>query len=123
MKTTIKIILLIILFPSFAYSGEIYGCIKKDRKFVKKGVEIKITPDSNKGNAYLTNTDEYGTYSLYVPETGSCILNMKYNERPVYIFISEDMKMQDFLVYSYEGSVQYDFFIKEENGEYLLRRK
>ena len=122
MKTTIKIILLIILFPSFAYSGEIYGCIKKDGKFVGKGGEIKITPDSNKGNAYLTNTDVYGTYRLYVPETESCKLNMKYKERPVYIVISEE-KTQDFLVYSYEGSVQYDFFIKEENGEYFLRRK
>ena len=122
MKTNLMIILLMVLFPSCAFSGEIYGCIKKDGKFVGKGVEIKITPDSNKGNAYLTNTDVYGTYRLYVPETESCKLNMKYKERPVYIVISEE-KTQDFLVYYYEGSVQYDFFIKEENGEYFLRRK
>lgn len=123
MKASIALILLGMLFPSFAYSGEIYGCIKKDGKFIGKGVKIKITPDSNKGNAYLTNTDVYGTYSLYIPETGSCILNMKYKERPVYIFISEDMKMQDFLVYSYEGSVQYNFSIEEKDGQYFLRRK
>jgi len=123
MKASITLILLGMLFPSFVFSGEIYGCIKKDGKFVKEGVEIKITPDSNKGNAYLTKTDVHGTYSLYVPETGSCILNMKYKERPVYIFISEDMKMQDFLVYSYEGSVQYNFSIEEKDGQYFLRRK
>lgn len=82
-------------------------------------MEIKITPDSNKGNSYLTNTDVYGTYSLYVPETGSCILNMKYKEQPVCIFINE----KDFLVYSYEGSVQYNFSIEEKDGQYFLRRK
>jgi len=123
MKASITLILLGMLFPSFVFSGEIYGCIKKDGKFVKEGVEIKITPDSNKGNVYPANTDVHGTYSLCVPETGSCILNMKYKERPVYIFISEDMKMQDFLVYSYEGSVQYNFSIEEKDGQYFLRRK
>lgn len=126
MKTTIKIILLIILFPSFAYSGEIYGCIKKGGKFIKEErVKIKIIPDSNKEKTYSTDTDGYGIYRLNVPETGSCILNMTYKERPVYIVISEE-KTQDFLVYSYEGSVQYDFFIeeiKESDGEYSFRRK
>ena len=42
MKTTIKIILLIILFPSFAYSGEIYGNIKLKNKFIGKGTHIEI---------------------------------------------------------------------------------
>src|SRR3972149_1279474 len=42
MKKTIKIILLIILFPSFAYSGEIYGNIKLKNKFIGKGTHIEI---------------------------------------------------------------------------------
>lgn len=127
MKTTIKIILLIILFPSFAYSGEIYGCIKKGGKFIKEErVKIKIIPDSNKEKTYSTDTDGYGIYRLNVPETESCILNMTYKEQPVYFININGDKEQDFLVYSFGGSVQYDFFIeeiKESDGEYSFRRK
>ena len=121
------IILLTTLFPSIVYSGEIYGCIKKGGKFIKEKkeerVKIKIIPKSNKEKTYSTDTDEYGIYRLYVPETGSCILNMEYQKRPVYTSVSKEEKKPDFLVYSYKGSVQYDFFIEEKDGEYLLRRK
>lgn len=142
------IILLTTLFPTIVHSGEIFGCIKLGKKLIGKGVTIEIKPEDKTQLIEIietdvnllkiknplqtvetqpirtTKTDEYGTYSLYVPETGSCILNMKYKEQPVYIFISKDMKTQDVLVYSFEGSVQYDFFIIEEKkGEYSLRRK
>lgn len=118
------IILLTTLFPSIVYSGEIYGCIKKGGKFIKEErVKIKIIPDSNKEKTYSIDTDEFGIYRLCVPETGSCILNMEYMKKPVYASISKEEKKPDFLVYSYKGSVQYDFFIEEIYGEYLLRRK
>jgi len=122
MKASITLILLIILFPSFAYSGEIYGCIKKENKFIREGVKIEITPES-KTKPYSANTDGYGTYRLYVPETGKCTLRMTYKEQPVYFININGEKEQDFLVYSYEGSVQYNFSIEEKDGQYFLRRK
>lgn len=61
--------------------------------------------------------------SLSVPETGKCTLRMTYNEQPVYFININGEKEQDVLVYSFKGSVQYDFFIEEKDGQYFLRRK
>jgi hypothetical protein len=150
MKIAIMFILLLTpLFPSIVHSGEIFGCIKLGKNFIGKGVTIEIKPEDKTKLIEIietdvnllkiknplqtveiqpkpigtTKTDEYGTYRLSVPETGSCILNMKYKERPVYTSVSKEEKKPDFLVYFYKGSVQYDFFIEEKDGEYLLRRK
>src|SRR3990167_7142634 len=61
----------------------------------------------------FTKTDEYGTYSLCVPEKGGFILKVVY----------KGQLTPDFLVYSYESSVQYNFSIEEKDGQYSLRRK
>ena len=175
MKTTITAIFLIVLFPSFSFSGEIYGCIKEGRKFIGEGAKVEIKYDDNadsinideyspcnlyapeKGRCILkmyykgqiapnfilfsffpfageiyeciegrrlidarvtvkitpdvsTETDKYGTYSLYVPKEGRCILKVHYKGQTT----------QDFRVRSYESSVQYDLLLKMEEGKYIL---
>ena len=42
MKTNLMIILLMVLFPSCAFSGEIYGCIKKGKKFIISPLLVKL---------------------------------------------------------------------------------
>lgn len=139
MKTTIIAILLIILFPSFAFSGEIYGCIKKGKKFIRDEnikIRIEITPDGDKEITYSSipmdkcgtysgSLDKYGTYRLYVNENGKCLLKL-------YVVYGEENEKekkqigdkQGMAVYSYENSVRYDLLIKEEgDGKYSLWRK
>ena len=112
MKTIITLLLLIVFFPSLAFAGEIYGCIKKGKKFIGKGVKVEITSEDK--TYPPTETDEYGTYSLSVPKKGGFIIKVHYKGQTT----------SGFLVYSYEGSVQYNFSIIEENdGKYSLRRE
>lgn len=47
MKASITLILLVMLFPSFVFSGEIYGIIRESGKAVGQGVRIEITSNNN----------------------------------------------------------------------------
>lgn len=112
MKTITMLLLFMgVFFPSFTFAGEIYGCIKKGKKFIEKGVRIEIASEDK--TYPPTETDEYGTYSLCVPEKGRFILKVDY----------KGQLTPDFVVYSYENSVQYNFSIEEKDGQYFLRRK
>ena len=113
MKTNLMIILLMVLFPSCAFSGEIYGCIKKGKKFIDKGVRVEITSEDKTYPPTETYTDDYGTYSLCVPDKGRLILKVNY----------EGQLTPGFVVYSYENSVQYNFSLEEKDGQYSLRRE
>ncbi|HHT9123422.1 MAG TPA: hypothetical protein ACFYEF_11190 [Candidatus Wunengus sp. YC63] len=137
MKTILMIILLMVLFPSFACSGEIYGCIKKGKKLIRDEnikIRIEITPDGDKEITYSTphkcgtynaSLDKFGTYRLYVNENGKCLLKL-------YVVLGEENEEQKtqigdergMAVYSYENSVRYDLLIKEEDdGKHSLWRK
>lgn len=140
------IILLTTLFPSIVHSGEIFGCIKLEKKlgnklkkeFIGKVVTIRIKPEIGTGTAYKTDTgefdadtvyetDEYGVYSIYIERKGLHYINMKYIRdnatHTVYIPTKDkDGKyMEDVAVYLSEESVQYDFIIYKENGLYFTR--
>lgn len=109
MKASITLILLGMLFPSFVFSGEIYGIIRESGKSVGQGVRIEITSNNN---SYSEETDKYGSYRIYVPEKGQCLLKLYYKEQSPVIAI-----------YSYENSVQYDLILEKKDGQYSLRRK
>lgn len=123
MKTIITILLLIVLLPSLAFGGKIYGIIKEGGKSVPKGIEVKITTiaDSSKVVA-SAQTDKSGLYRLYVKRTG------KFN-----LVVSDTLHhKRDTLsipIRSYRKSVRYNLVIqkvKQEKGQlarYILRRE
>lgn len=113
MKVSITLILLGMLFPSFAYSGEIYGSIKVGNSPVRRGVVVEARPDTNKQKPYYARIGRYGSYSLYVPEKGRCILKVYYKQ-------PSSLKIA---VYSYDEPVQYDLFLEKKNGQYFLQRE
>jgi hypothetical protein len=96
--------------PSFASAGEIYGSIKEGKKSVGKGVTVEIIAAS--GRRYVTKTDKYSSYRLYVRERGKCILKVYYN--------GQSPQIQ---VHSYKGPVRYDLVLEKRKGKYILRRK
>jgi hypothetical protein len=118
MKTIIAILLLIVLVPSLAVAGKIYGIIKEGGKSVPKGIEVRITtiPDKPKLVA-RTQTDKNGLYRLYVKRTG------KFN-----LVVSDTLAhKRDTLsipIRSYRKSVRYNLLIqKDKHGKYTLKRE
>jgi len=102
-------LLLIILLPSFAFAGEVYGSIEVDGRSVGAGVGVDITCGNHV--PYATVTDRYGSYSIYVNDTGNCRLTVHYASQP------------QIDVYSYPSSVRYDLVLQGNGGQYSLKRK
>ena len=100
---------LVILFITCSYAGEIFGTLREEGKTVKKGVKIEIISPKKK---YSTETDNYGSYRLFVVEKGKCLLKAYYNE-----------KIPTFELYSYDKSTRYDFLIEKKDTTYTLKRK
>ena len=110
MKTIPILIALLVCVPSFAYGGEVYGTLTEGDRSVGGGAQVEVTCA---GKTYPRNTtDQYGSYRLYVQETGKCTLKVHYKEQSPSTEIS-----------SYEKSVRYDLVLEKKDGQYMLRRK
>lgn len=111
MKATRFLLLLILLFPTSAFAGKIFGQLTHGGRSVGRGVEVQITCGSS--GPYSASTDEYGAYSMSVPRQ-RCELRVKYpNERwtPPFSVVSSD------------DPARYDFDLVNEDGRYILKRR
>lgn len=104
MKRTVLGLAVFSLLPTLAAAGEIFGTIKEGGK-PADGVTVEIRSPAR---VYITKTDKYGSYSVYVPEAGKCRLAVKTNGGAPSIE-----------VYSYEKSARYDLVVEGQS----LRRK
>ena len=109
MKRIATLVLLLALFPSFGFAGEIYGSLTEGEKSIGEGVQVEAMC-ANK--SYPTSTDKYGSYRFFVQEKGRCVLKVHYKQQSPTIEIS-----------SYETSVRYDLVLEKKDGQYFLRRK
>jgi hypothetical protein len=90
-------------------AGEFFGSIKAEGKAAPKGVKIEIvSPDST----FTAETDNYGSYRLYVPAKGKCQLKVHYKGQTPSI-----------QVFSYPKSTRYDFSVEKKDTTFLLKRK
>lgn len=103
------ILLLLMLVPEFTVAGEIRGAVMHGGKSAGPGVDIEVHCGDK---AYTTTTDKYGSYRLFLPESGTCRLQVKYqNQSP-----SRD-------IVSFDGSTRYDLTLDKEGDQYMLRRQ
>ena len=109
MKVIPGLVFLILLLPASVAAGEIYGSIKGGGKSIGQGVKVEIGYGPN---VYSTETDRYGSYRLYVPEKGKCLLTVRYQQ-----------PFPSIEIYSYEGSVRYNLVLEKQDGKYSLRRE
>jgi hypothetical protein len=87
------------------FAGEIYGTIRESGSPVK-GASVAVEC----GNIpYPTQTDNYGSYRVFVPVNGKCSLTVTYRE----------VTSRGFSVFSYTDPVRYEF---EWNRGQLRRR-
>lgn len=113
MKTSRIFVLLVMLSPSVVFAGGIYGTIKEGGRPVEERIKVEIVNPNDPCDVLAsTETDEDGSYNLYVEGDGRFKLIVHY-----------EGQTPDIDVYLYEESVQYNLVLeKKENGEYSLRR-
>jgi hypothetical protein len=93
------------------FAAQIVGTVREGGKSGLANMEIQITCSA--GQPHVTRTDPYGSYSVYVGETGKCTFAINYNGRE----LSAD-------VYSYADPVHADFdVVRDQNGNPVLRRR
>jgi hypothetical protein len=118
MKTVTVILLLIVLLPSIALAGKIYGIIKEGGKPVRPGIEVRITTISDKSKVVASGqTDKDGLYRLYIKRTGKFDLAVRDSLRHKRDTLSISIR-------SYRKSVRYNLVIqKDKQGKYILKRE
>lgn len=107
MKKVLTLLSLIILYPTFAFSGEVYGNIQPQNP----NSPLRVTCPG--GFSQVFYADSYSSYRIYIPQSASCTIEVMYQNKwtnPLNIFVSDN-------------SLRYDLAIKPVgNGEYLLER-
>lgn len=114
MRRIAILLLLILLFPTFAVAGQIFGSLKENNTSVGKGVGIRIQC-GEKVNPYEGESDSYGSYSVYVPQPGKCAFTVYYAGQwslPYDIYSDQT------------DPVRYDFeLVRQHDRSFKLERK
>ena len=90
-----------------ALAGEIYGTVKEGGKPIKAGTKVEVK--CAKGS-YSAETDNLGSYRLFVPEQGKCALSVKSGDG------SPQMPVN-----SFEDSARYNLVLEKKDGKSSLR--
>ena len=109
MRNAFLLAFLVLWFSSAARAGKIYGSVSEGGKPVAQGVKIEVGCGANN---YAAVTDAYGSFKLFVPDKGKCLLKVNYQGQA-----------PSFEINSYEGSVQYDLILEKQGSQYTLRRR
>lgn len=103
-------VLALLVFPGIALGGQVYGKLKEAGRSVPEG--IVVTVSCAKATPYSTKTDRYGSYRVYVPETGRCKLTVKKGGRS-----------GEYTIRSSKDPVRYNFELVRKGNTYSLKRK
>ena len=109
MRRAFIVALLMLGLSSLAFAGKIYGSITEAGKPVASGVKVEVTCG---GKSYAAQTDAYGSFKVFVPDKGKCMLKVFYQGQT-----------PSFEINSYEGAAQYDLILENTGGQYTLKRK
>jgi hypothetical protein len=113
MKAISFVLPLILVFPTSAFAGKIFGNLTEGGRSVGQGIEVQIT--CGRGSPISTRTDVYGAYSFNAPK-GMCGLSVKYPN-------PNDQWTAPFSVVSPDDPARYDFDLVNEGGRYVLKRR
>ena len=101
--------LILLMLPSAALAGEMYGTITEGGKSIGEGVAVEAKCSQG---AYSAKTDKSGTYHLVAKESGKCQLTVRYKSQSPSVEVA-----------SYDEGVQVDLVLESKGGSYVLRRK
>ena len=110
MKAIRLLLISILLSPTVAYGGQIYGTLTVNNKPVGRGVKVALVCGTTIGPG---ETDDYGAYKVFVGAKGKCTLKVIYDRQEL-----------SFAVFSYDDPVRYDFdVVRGGDGKYFLKRR
>jgi hypothetical protein len=108
-----SLLLVILLLPTIASASQIYGSLKEGQTPVHEGVQVQITCGGDpSAPPYSGQTDAYGSYSINVRETGSCLLKVLYGGCT-----------PTFQIYSENDPIRYDFVLIQHQRTCVLQRR
>lgn len=109
MKAIRLLLFSVLLSPTVAYGGQIFGTLTADNKPVGRAVKVSVLCGATNGAG---ETDDYGSYKVFVPK-GKCVLKVYYGGQWL-----------EFAIYSYDDPVRYDFdVVRGGDGRYFLKRR
>jgi hypothetical protein len=109
MKTTVSVLLALLLFASRMTAGELYGTITDGGKHIASGVKVEIAAS---GKVYPTETDKFGSYRVFVKEKGKCTMTLHFRDQSPTVGLV-----------SYDNSTRYDWILETKDGKLSLRRR
>ena len=112
MKVLLGIIVWVLLFPGISEGGVIFGKISKSGKSIGANVKVEIVHiKTNK--TYITKTNKFGAFRLFIPETGKCRLTIPGKKQSPSISVN-----------SFRSANECNLVIyRDKTGKYRLRRK
>jgi hypothetical protein len=93
--------------PARAYAGNIYGTLWVNGG-PAKGAQIQITCTT----AHPAQTDNNGSYRIFVPERGRCVFHVDYAGHSGQAGVA-----------SYDNPIKYDFDLVLQGEHYVLRSR
>jgi hypothetical protein len=105
----LKCLIFLIFTSSAALAGEIFGTIVDAGKPVAAGVKVEV---SVAGKSVTGETDQSGTYHVFIAEKGKGTLTVQY----------KDQKPAD-SIFSFDKAARYDYIIETDGGKMILKRK
>jgi hypothetical protein len=109
MKTTVSVLLFLLLCAPRVTAGELYGTITDGNKPIASGVKIEFAAS---GNIYSTETDKFGSYRVFVKEKGKCTFTLHVRDQSPTVGLV-----------SYDNSTRYDWIMETKDGRLSLRRR
>jgi hypothetical protein len=109
MKNVKLLVFLFLLFPSSAHAGHVYGTVRDSNGGPVQAAPVEIRCS---GKTYPGQTDQYGSYAIFVNDSGKCTFAVTCDGQN----LTSD-------IYSYGGPVKYDFDCSRVGGGIQLRRR
>src|SRR5512135_884607 len=103
MKKIFLAMLCLAISYSAALAGEIYGTVKEGGKPINAGAKVEVK--CSKGS-YSVETDNLGSYRLFVPEQGKCTLS-----------VTSGGDSPQMTVHSFEDSTRYNLVLEKKDGK------
>lgn len=109
MKNVKLLFLFLLLFPNSAHGGHVYGTLRDSNGRPVQAAPVGIRCS---GGTYSGQTDQYGSYAIFVSDTGRCSFVVNCGGQNV----TTD-------IYSYAQPVKYDFDCITVGADRQLRRR
>ena len=104
------VLFLLLVVPTIASAGEIFGRITASGSPVGENATVEMK--CGKRTYPAVKTDKSGSYHVVVEETGKCTLTVSWNKQSASLDLA-----------SYDDAVQADLVLEVKDGKLTVRRK